>query len=469
LAIPVNGKAYKVYVRLFVIGDKFHMSAESPSDISAAAAGFQPSGTTVPTVTLGISGLLNVSVPPSQNDFTFVVGNVQYQCPAFVASCMSPLILYLRTSDPCVSEFVIETADPRHYFPQLLRCARGEPFLVDSSNGVFLLSVLRKLDNAEMYSFVLRSLEGHLTLTNITSRLANKDFLSFSSDEEISFLASNFHCLPEDVLNQLSPAHLIEMLQSNSLRLKSEDALYDFIASRGDDDVDYYDLLEFVRFDFLTSTGIAKCLDNTIAIYEHLNPAIFKSTAIRLILTPVVKLTNPRAVGPTLIAIPMKSDLFDVILNFLSQRFGGHVHDIGVVIFSQSSYDFGHEAKYLASPGTDKVFISKSGKAQWFCLDFRDRKVRPTHYSLRSHSGDAYLKSWIIEGSEDEKEWTELDRQMNTTSLKGKYREMAFEIANPVMFRYIRLASAGDNHNSNSLLCASGFELFGEILGDDLT
>jgi hypothetical protein len=53
---------------------------------------------------------------------------------------------------------------------------------------------------------------------------------------------------------------------------------------------------------------------------------------------------------------------------------------------------------------------------QWICLDFKTIRVGPTHYTTRAVHFD-YLKSWAVDGSDDNVTRTEIDRRENNSDL----------------------------------------------------
>jgi hypothetical protein len=59
------------------------------------------------------------------------------------------------------------------------------------------------------------------------------------------------------------------------------------------------------------------------------------------------------------------------------------------------------------------------------CSDFKERRIVPTHYTIRSFGGDpggTHLKSWLLETSADGKNWREVDRKEDNDELKGVLR-----------------------------------------------
>jgi hypothetical protein len=111
-------------------------------------------------------------------------------------------------------------------------------------------------------------------------------------------------------------------------------------------------------------------------------------------------------------------------------------------------------------------FASTDTPNSWLCYDFRDLSVRPNHYSIWScaHSGwsGCQLVSWVIETSNDDKEWTEIDRHENDRSLLQATG--SFSVTKPCKFsQYIRLRQIGKSSGGNDYLVVTSFEVFGHI------
>jgi hypothetical protein len=65
-------------------------------------------------------------------------------------------------------------------------------------------------------------------------------------------------------------------------------------------------------------------------------------------------------------------------------------------------------------------------------------RVHPTHYTISA----LYLKSWVIEGSPDGENWTEIDRQTDNEDFSAPARA-SFAVSTPVEWRFIRMTEAG--------------------------
>jgi hypothetical protein len=137
------------------------------------------------------------------------------------------------------------------------------------------------------------------------------------------------------------------------------------------------------------------------------------------------------------VEVPMvRAKSLDGILSYLTTKHGGHVHEKGIVTITSKSFlgdDPLHLAKNAADFTYDWGFCSKDEPGQWICWDFGEMGIRPTHYTMKSYS----LKSWIVEGSIDGSNWTEIDRQTDNEDFNGYKETASFPISNPVDCRFI--------------------------------
>ena len=163
----------------------------------------------------------------------------------------------------------------------------------------------------------------------------------------------------------------------------------------------------------------------------------------------------------------------DGIIAHLTRECGGNVHDKGTIKVTASSVNDSHscyEARNAADLGTDSEFRSADRENSWIRYDFKERRVIPTSYSVRSFGfgpGYSHPKSWVIEVSRDgtESSWMEIDRRDNTARLNDKFVTANFTISHVPSegFRFFRLRQTGSNHFGNCSLFISSLEIFGRL------
>jgi hypothetical protein len=156
------------------------------------------------------------------------------------------------------------------------------------------------------------------------------------------------------------------------------------------------------------------------------------------------------------------------IIARLSRECGGNVHRCGIVNVTASGVcDAADLPENAVDLGTPSTFQSTRDKPSWLCYDFRDKVVRPTHYTIRSQPDGAVgycnLRYWKIDGSNDQTHWQVLDQQKNSAALNDKNAIATFRLVDEGAFRYIRLIQTGLSWAGNDVIWIAGFELFGKL------
>jgi hypothetical protein len=162
------------------------------------------------------------------------------------------------------------------------------------------------------------------------------------------------------------------------------------------------------------------------------------------------------------VEIPMEeANSLEGIILHLTKKHGGNVHDKGIVTITSKSVLHDHPdfaPKYAADLNDDEYFSAKREPGQWICWDFREMRVRPTHYTIQSF----LLKSWAVEGSVDGESWTEIDRQTDTWVL-ARLGRASFTVSKSAECRFIRLTQTDKNHHGDDCLGLCAVEFFGTL------
>jgi hypothetical protein len=158
------------------------------------------------------------------------------------------------------------------------------------------------------------------------------------------------------------------------------------------------------------------------------------------------------------------------MINYLTKDCGGNVHDRTVVTVTGNSPQHSNLLKQTVELAGDDYYYTENKPDQWICYDFRNMRVTPRGYSIRTNGGaknGSHLRSWVIEGTSDSgmTSWTEIDRRENNSDLNGVTFHACFPIfkGSDESYRYIRLRMTGPNHTNSHLLYILGFELFGKL------
>lgn len=102
----------------------------------------------------------------------------------------------------------------------------------------------------------------------------------------------------------------------------------------------------------------------------------------------------------------------------------------------------------------------------WFIIDFMDKCVIPTHYTLRHYASFDLeaLRNWRFEGSNDGSKWFLIKRHEQDTALGGIGSTYTWDVdTNGRSFCMFRILQTAKNSNGHYYLCLSGFEVYGKV------
>jgi hypothetical protein len=421
---------------------------------------------------LSARGQANLLLSPLANDFTFIVGDATYPCPTPFALFLSPRVARVRFTDPTITSFSIQTPDPDNFFPAFLDLARGLPLSVTELNRDFFGSVALELSNAEICDGLFGGLDEPISLENAIEQVRVRSGLDRDYAAVIEFIAVNFRKFSSESFSNLDFDFVHQIISHPRLRLSNEDSLFEFITIHFHRDQRFFSLLEFVRFEFLSSESIVFALDLIADSFDLFNYSLFAALRPRLLnaTTPPLPQTS-RYIHPPPppIECPFRDGSpLDGIIAHLSRVVGKNVHEAGVVEVTAKSRS-GGSPTMLVDLGNSSYFTSEDKPSQWITYEFKDATVVPKAYSLTSARTRGWheLINWVVEGSNDGENWTELDRHEQSKDLLGPRTTATFQIdGNKEAFNFIQLRQIGKNATGYDYLSLEAFEIFGTFIAN---
>lgn len=117
---------------------------------------------------------------------------------------------------------------------------------------------------------------------------------------------------------------------------------------------------------------------------------------------------------------------------------------------------------------TNKCYDSLNQPNSYILFDFKNHSISVSAYSIKSsnHPSPDYLQTWVLEGSNNQNEWTVLDSHTNDKSLDGKCKIGVFHIQDSdkqnQKFKYIKLRMTGESIQGNNYIDILNMEFFGQ-------
>lgn len=102
----------------------------------------------------------------------------------------------------------------------------------------------------------------------------------------------------------------------------------------------------------------------------------------------------------------------------------------------------------------------------WIKFDFGKKRINVTNYSLRTYSGDpgcGHLKSWVLEGSNDNINFEKIDEVLESDFLNSPSAEHTFNCDCKEYYKLLRLSLIGRNHAGSDFLVIRSIEFFGSL------
>lgn len=436
-------------------------------------------------IKLHTNSIIEVPLIQYDNNFTFIVNGKEFKTSRIIADLLSPRICQIHSFDPTIDTFTISTYYKGN-FSYILGLINFDKNVIPDSEIPFISEVINFLDN--------KSIEIHqkanITITNdnvfelIKMHEKYSVFYSDSYQKEIEYISSHFFELngeSEEFCN-LALSTLERIFENANLQLESEDQLLSLISHLYLRDKRYSILFEFIEFSNLSQNKISEFLsifdfnDITLGIWEkisfRLEQNINQPNQPKKVKSRYIQNIIPQNSEKS-IFLPFQSDKeFNGIINYLSTQSRGNIFQ-KINISSSSTANENESFSPINSilyEDETRYFLSGSHKNSWLCFDFKKHRIIPTNYTIRSFHAlpneGAHPKSWVIEGSNDNHDWTILDKQKDCPLLNGMNLVHTFSIENPEEkdFRFIRIRQTMCNWVFSDCLCIDSIEFYGYLL-----
>lgn len=426
---------------------------------------------------LNSTSIFNVPIQNYNDDFTFVVNDTEFVTNQLTADLLSPRICKCHILDPTINTFIFRTKH-KGDFSIFLKLINFNFVNIPESELPFISEVVTILENEsiDLSDFDTTS---NITTNNIFDRIKSHEqcpnLYSKVFTDEINFISSHFYELYEKTqksLGKLQFNTLTQILYNDRLQLIDEDQLLDFINYLYATDAQYSLFYETVDFQNVSVTKMNEFL--SIFDFQDCNKEIWNALSKRLLNDTAINYTANKSKGQlryTKSVSKFVSNInkpFSGIINFLRKKSNGNI-DNEIEITSSSCSGNNFPKNVVLYENKEKRFYSNDLKDSWICFDFKNSRVIPSSYTIRSENyaaGISHPKSWVIEVSNDNCSWEIIDEWKDCAFLNGESLIHTFDIRKPLKneVRYIRMRQTGPNWYGQNCLVFSAFELYGSLI-----
>lgn len=405
-------------------------------------------------------GLSRLGASPDFELKTDVLENT-IKCSKSQISFISPIISNLLLNDPTINEFTLKTPNSSRCSDILRSLLNGSSVTITENLKYTFLSISIELGNEEL----LPDIHDDLTLDNVFENIQIKYLKSVNIKKEIEFIASHFNEFKTKDFMNLDISIINDILSSKSLVVASKhyllNILIDLISEKGND---YRILLSNLKLEYLDVNDI----DTFIRLIDEDDIGYFLPCIYRRLLCPIYNIDPIRGFKEThsQISIPFIGKKFDGIFAHMWKEINDNPVTRKVVDIKDSikCRSFCSLVDPEMRKETNRFCSTENIRNSPFIINFKDKKVSLSGYSLKSPSGDRYfMKSWKIEGSNDKETWTAIDEQRKSDDLVYSFAEGYWPCKPSSPFRFFRVMMTDKNTNNDYFLPLQAIELFGLI------
>ena len=463
---------------------------------------------------ISAAGLKNIVFPSSIDDdiFHFFIGDAEIEMKRQFADFISPRVSHIHQSDFTINsinfnDFICSPQSQefqklftRNFINKLKQISEGYSVEIDEelSDQLRIFSILA--ENDELYTqidelYPLETKKGQIDHYIQFLHNLKPDCVTFHQQQIFDFISANFSQIDESKLLKLPKRVLYSIISNEKIKVKNEDWLFDFIQkiystnnsfdTKEEISIEYfYEKLEIENLSENKFLEFIESLDSseiTRIIWAKLKNCFYnrektnKKNSQPQSSTDENRVTEDEGKTTNILFDSNPNNRFKGVINHITNGQPKRAIEGGIINITASSYanDSHHPLKAIEYDNNGYFHTNNCVVNEWLCVDFKERKVRPSHYSLKSYAryykNNFNLQTWVIEGSNDEKEWKTIDSRTNDRSLDDTDASNTFEIKNNSdnneFYRYLRIRQTGQNTYTSTdyRMIVTSLEFFGSI------
>lgn len=424
--------------------------------------------------------VLNVPLQIYGQDFTFIVNKKEYKTSRIISDLLSPKICQYHYTDPTFNSFTIDTVNNGD-FSFFLDLINFNIQTLPENEIPFIIEVLEILNNKSA-QILMPDLNTEITLYNVFDLIKvhekNPLFYWQYLEKEIDFISVHFYELNEEqekLASQFKTNTLEQIFQCPRLQLKDENQLLEFINYLYEQNPENSILYEYVDFLFVDESKITDFIN--IFNVNDITNKIWKNVSFRFQQKidnrslDIIQFENGRykQKGKSFL---YKNNDFDGIINYLRKKSNGNIQNMINITASSVHRSSFSQYNVCLFEERDKYFQTTNELNAWICFDFKENRIIPTSYTIKSsnHNQNGHQpRSWVIEASNDNFLWEVLDEVVNCSYLNGQYLVHTFHMKNRISkeFRFIRMRQTTHNcHGSDNyyIFTLGSIEFYGRLI-----
>ncbi|KAK8875937.1 hypothetical protein M9Y10_006115 [Tritrichomonas musculus] len=412
------------------------------------------------------------------NDFTFVVNGEEYKTNRFIADLLSPKIGKLHSTDQTVDYFILNT-EQKGDFSHFLNLINFDNYEIAQDELPFFVSIIEQLNLTSIEIHDLND-DSEITIDNVCDKILIHEkapiFYSSQFDRDIEFISTHFFEVKEEdeeKLLKLQLSTIEKIILNDHFQLKSEDQLLHLVNKLYMQNNEASILYDYVLFANLSSDSIAEFIqifdldDMSIEIWKSICDRLQQKVENKTTSSPRYSSMQQATEKGKLIQFNGENQL-DGIINFLRKQNKENINSYIDITASR----VGDTKRYpliniINYEEKEKYTHTSNSPNSWICIEFKENKIIPSHYTIGSVlAHDNHIKSWVIEGSNDNEVFDKLDEHINCNLMNSRGAVQTFPIKTnkDKEYKFIRIRQTDKAQQGSDYLNLSCFELHGKLI-----
>lgn len=438
------------------------------------------------TFQLKTSCIDEVPLQSYNKDFTFIVNGEEFHTSKVESDLLSTKINKIHLNDPTFDNITINTHNEGN-FSEYLQLLNFSSLKITKNQLDFFIELFEIL-GTDHFNIDIDILQEPIELTNenvfsyLKEHSKHKNINKKLYNNEIEFISSHLNEIIEKQKEEfltLDISTILEILNNEHIQLRDEDQLLEFVNEMYNDDKKYSIFYEEVLFVNVSTEKI----NEFISIFDKND--LSENTWLNLCerLKMDIKLEEENYPNRYLkqgkrkrkdkmkgITIPFTgNNEFKGIISYLRNESKQNIEN-SINVTSSSIYNNNQDfspIKAVLYEENNKDFGSDSIKNSWICIDFKEHRIQPTHYTIKSgHIYPNLPRNWVIECSNDNDKWEIVDEETNNSTLRNNDSVHTFEMnkQNLNEYRYIRMRNAGPDWCGSYFIFINSIEFYGKLI-----
>lgn len=344
-------------------------------------------------------------------------------------------------------------------FSEFLSLVTFNSLELTKEKTAYFREIFLQLDNKIEYLKLCPKYSGEITIENVFDRLKDKQAYmkhyvnseQLIASEEIEFISGHFYEIEESKIKSLSKNVIEQIIKNKKLKLLDEDMLLRIIIDLYSEDKKVSSLFDYVYFVNVSNDEMSHFYN--IFDINDMSNEVWRSLIERSLNSTVNFQSLKNDVRYLIKAFSFSEEKkFNGIIKYLTDKTGGNIHDNNTIEVTSNSFS-SHPKNLLDFNSNNYYGAGHEWKDIWICYDFKEKKVKLTNYSINSIRGNSshHLKSWVIEVSNDNSHWKQIDHQEDCQKLNGTDLKSTFAVQSNDFSRYVRLKNIAEPYGGNQL------------------